>query len=737
MLDTKLKKTRKLTKIAIALCVLIPAFLLVSLYPKIGKVMKEKREKFESSMEKLEDQYTEHNGTYGYILDRNFVNYAMEAGCYMYANVMAQKGVAIDMNVLEDYGWYQDYGTFYDQTYFQAIYNDGITEIKKNNTENVIDEENVGYLHLVFDSTGFLEKVLLTGGLQIEDSEFHEENLFAQANRSITQLKNNIEDYETNHNVDIDENNYMPKNFQMNIGIPGGSEFIREAYFEYYDYYDNQHQLYDTGGVVLICIAVFMVAISAFILPFVKKLNTGWEKLFSMPFEIVALIGTGTGFGIFGMFCAMAYTCGHALRHPPNLELVGFVLSDRMWFILLLVANFLAWSVLFFAEYVVLASIRQFLCKPLEYVKKRILIVKLLGWMKKRMIQFYRWILSIDIWCKLHQTVLKIVGINYVCVAVMCCVFYSVYRGFMDADIIPCVLLIAGIYSVIVYVICMQTGLKIKEQYGSVLHASEQMAEGDLKISMSENLGPFKQIGKSLEKVQQGFEKAVVEEAKSQNMKTELITNVSHDLKTPLTAIITYVDLLKKEDLSESERSSYIHTLEQKSQRLKVLIEDLFEVSKAQSGNVQMNFMEVDIVNLIKQVRMEMEDQIHASTLTFRFNLPEKKVLLQLDGQRTYRVFENLLNNALKYAMPNTRVYIDVQQSDEDVKVLFRNISARELDVEAEHLTERFVRGDASRKSEGSGLGLAIAKSFVELQNGKLNIETDGDLFKVIIVWKR
>ena len=138
-------------------------------------------------MEKLEDQYTEHNGTYGYILDRNFVNYAMEAGCYMYANVMAQKGVAIDMNVLEDYGWYQDYGTFYDQTYFQAIYNDGITEIKKNNTENVIDEENVGYLHLVFDSTGFLEKVLLTGGLQIEDSEFHEENLFAQANRSITQ----------------------------------------------------------------------------------------------------------------------------------------------------------------------------------------------------------------------------------------------------------------------------------------------------------------------------------------------------------------------------------------------------------------------------------------------------------------------------------------------------------------------------------------------------------------------
>ena len=194
---------------------------------------------------------------------------------------------------------------------------------------------------------------------------------------------------------------------------------------------------------------------------------------------------------------------------------------------------------------------------------------------------------------------------------------------------------------------------------------------------------------------------------------------------------------LKKEDITEEERKSYVQTLDQKSQRLRVLIEDLFEVSKAHSGNVTMNFMDVDIVNLMKQVRMEMEDQIEASNLTFRFNLPEEKIILSLDGQRTYRIFENLLSNALKYAMPHSRVSVYILQNTEEVKVVFRNISAQELGYEPDRLTERFVRGDASRNSEGSGLGLAIAKSFTELQNGKMNIEVDGDLFKVTLIWTK
>lgn len=264
------------------------------------------------------------------------------------------------------------------------------------------------------------------------------------------------------------------------------------------------------------------------------------------------------------------------------------------------------------------------------------------------------------------------------------------------------------------------------------------MADGDLHITLEEDLGVFAPLGQELEGVQKGFAKAVAEEAKSQNMKSELITNVSHDLKTPLTAIITYVDLLKKEDITEEERQSYIETLDLKSQRLKVLIEDLFEVSKANSGNVKMNFLEVDIVKLMKEVRVELADKIEQSNLDFRWNLPEEKVFLNLDGQRTYRIFENLLNNAIKYAMPFTRVYVDILNKESEVVITFKNMSAQELNFDADHLTERFVRGDSSRNSEGSGLGLAIAKSFTELQNGKFDINVDGDLFKVTICfWKK
>ena len=174
-----------------------------------------------------------------------------------------------------------------------------------------------------------------------------------------------------------------------------------------------------------------------------------------------------------------------------------------------------------------------------------------------------------------------------------------------------------------------------------------------------------------------------------------------------------------------------------KAQRLKVLIEDLFEVSKAQSGNIQLNMMDVDVVSLMKQLRLEMEDKIADSNLLFRWNLPEEKVVLRLDGQKTYRIFENLLTNVLKYAMPGSRVFVDIINSETQVQIVYKNVSSIELNSETEHLTERFVRGDASRNSEGSGLGLAIVKSFAEVQGGDFGIEVDGDLFKAILTWKK
>ncbi|MDU5021724.1 MAG: sensor histidine kinase, partial [Clostridiales bacterium] len=247
----------------------------------------------------------------------------------------------------------------------------------------------------------------------------------------------------------------------------------------------------------------------------------------------------------------------------------------------------------------------------------------------------------------------------------------------------------------------------------------------------------FDVLKKEIENIQAGLKKAVNEEVKSQKMKTELISNVSHDLKTPLTSIITYVDLLKDENLSEEDRRTYLETLDRKSERLRILIEDLFEVSKANSGNVSLNIIDVDIVSLMKQTLLEVDDKFKESDLKIRTNFPSEKVMMKLDSQRMFRVFENLLMNISKYAMPSSRVYIDIVNESEFVKISFKNMTEEEIKFNVEDLVERFVRGDKSRNTEGSGLGLAIAKSFVELQGGRFKISVDGDLFKVTIIFKK
>ncbi len=233
-----------------------------------------------------------------------------------------------------------------------------------------------------------------------------------------------------------------------------------------------------------------------------------------------------------------------------------------------------------------------------------------------------------------------------------------------------------------------------------------------------------------------GFKKAVDEEVKSQRMKTDLITNVSHDLKTPLTAITTYVELLKKEDITEEERRSYIETLDKKSQRLKILIEDLFEVSKATSNNIVLHPMEVDVVNLLKQVAVEHTERFAAKGLTLRWDVPEEKVIVVLDNQKTFRIFENLFVNIQKYAMPQSRVYVQVHTSGEApekfVEITIKNMSATELNFDPRKSRSASCAAilRAARKAR---VWLAIARSFTEAQGGKLSIEVDGDLFKVVI----
>ena len=247
------------------------------------------------------------------------------------------------------------------------------------------------------------------------------------------------------------------------------------------------------------------------------------------------------------------------------------------------------------------------------------------------------------------------------------------------------------------------------------------------------NVSFLSPIVEALSQVERDFNDAVQKEVTSQRMKTELISNVSHDLKTPLTTIISYVDLLKRENLTDEDREKYIGILDKQSQRLKILIEDLFEASKAASGNIEFAKEEIDLVSLLQQTLGEMGEKIEASGLQFKVSVPEQKVVCRLDGRRTYRIFENLIGNILKYAAPYSRVYIECAKAVQEVVITFKNMSAQEMNFTAEEIIERFKRGDESRHTEGSGLGLAIAKNLTELQGGKFEIYIDGDLFKATL----
>lgn len=293
------------------------------------------------------------------------------------------------------------------------------------------------------------------------------------------------------------------------------------------------------------------------------------------------------------------------------------------------------------------------------------------------------------------------------------------------------------LYSLALFFFLRKAWGEQQKKYNLLLDQLNQIAEGKFDGTIEENLGMFEPLKEKLGRIQKGFSKAVEQEVKSERTKTELITNVSHDLKTPLTAIITYVNLLKQENLTKEERDSYLQVLDGKSMRLKELIEDLFEISKANSGTVSLNLEPVDLVSLIKQVRLELSDKIEDSGIDFKMNLPEERVELLLDSQKTYRIFENLMVNITKYGMSGTRAYIRaVREENGMVCISLRNVSAQELTVTPQELMERFTRGDSSRSTEGSGLGLAIAKSFVEAQGGSMKVEIEGDIFKVLIWWK-
>lgn len=291
--------------------------------------------------------------------------------------------------------------------------------------------------------------------------------------------------------------------------------------------------------------------------------------------------------------------------------------------------------------------------------------------------------------------------------------------------------IVAGIILTIIYIVMLIKNLVYLDK---IMVGAKAAAEGKLNYKIEEKKkGHLRELAHDINNIKEGLRKSVENEMKSENMKTELITNVSHDLKTPLTSIINYIDLLKRENIEPENARDYVSILDKKSQRLKILIEDLFEASKIGSNNIELNLEENDINQLLTQTLVEMEDYINESKLDFIVNTPNKEVYILADGKKTFRVFENIISNILKYSLEKTRVYIDLVESDKKVHISFKNISKYQLNFDPDEITERFTRGDLSRNTEGSGLGLAIAKGLVQAQGGELKVDIIGDLFIVNI----
>lgn len=474
-------------------------------------------------------------------------------------------------------------------------------------------------------------------------------------------------------------------------------------------------------------IMILVVIAAALLLPCVKRLDISEMKAFRVPFEIPVIV-------LFLMACDIFWMAGRVVYSTleGSLSAQGFIQ---------VIFNFAMWMCIFGVIFWAFTSLRAIVRMKGAYWRERMLIPKVIrqirygdgnakkvrdgiGNLFRKVKRFftdqYDALLHLDFKDKTNRTILRIVVINFVILAIVCLFwFYGMFALI--------------IYSVLLFLFLRRFTRDLQEKYGLLLKSTNELAEGHLDTPIEGDMGLFNPIREELKKIQKGFKKAVEEEVKNERMKTELVTNVSHDLRTPLTAIITYTDLLKNEK-DEEKRSEYIEVLEKKSLRLKVLIEDLFEISKAASKSVKMNYMKVDIVDLLKQVGLENDRRIKEANLEFRWKLPDHKIVMYLDSQKTYRIFENLIVNITKYAMGHTRAYIEMTEEEKCVHISMKNVSSAELDFNVDEITDRFVRGDASRNTEGSGLGLAIAKSFAELQHGTLKITTEADLFKADII---
>ena len=459
----------------------------------------------------------------------------------------------------------------------------------------------------------------------------------------------------------------------------------------------------------LVSLAILSVVLVIYPMRYVSLCN---------PFKIVCAWSFEWNFIIWSIVLTFLYT--------GLIVLVGTSINGQLLYIvngfglnisnnLLMIINIGYWMLTLLCSSVVIYLLKYIIVSgPIHYIKEHTAFVCLLRWIRNKLISFT----TVDIDKTIAKKLLTIAFINSG--MIIFCAFINPSVG----------LLVAIIYSLISLGFVYKKGIEVQDNYHQLMNAIECIITQDFDSIDEKELGIFASSKLQLMELSDNVQNAISEQVKSQKLKTELISNVSHDLKTPLTCIKNYIALLDDDKLNDEDRKHYVEQLKLYANRLKRLIEDLFEISKVDSGNIQLNYQALDIVSLLEQVMVENEDLLETKHIEIIKKLPADKIILNLDSDKTYRIFENLFTNISKYALSNSRAYISITSTNDEVLIEFSNISEQPMDFTAQEITERFVRGDKSRSQQGSGLGLAIARSFTEVQGGTFNLSIDCDLFK-------
>lgn len=521
----------------------------------------------------------------------------------------------------------------------------------------------------------------------------------------------------------------LPKEeISVTFYVPASAQEVLET-DDYYHYYESMMEQRAIFVLCLASIGIFLMMLLAGVVPFRQQRNANIVSKFNhLPLELKLFLTTGMigivcGIFLFGM---QVTSRENVMYDSKELTFIYRVLSGNTpeYFGYAMMVAFLGLLFVYlymtYLKYIYYCGIIEGLIKNSIFGRVICYICRMMITPFKKMYMRLNRLQQIDLEGSFKKKMMGLWTFH-------CALLLVVIALFGMRPEIAMILLLG-------YVVLVFRGIyRFLLQLAYIQNYSKKLAEGNFNLQADENIGIFSKTAQYLNRIKTGFKTALEEEVRSQNMKTELISNVSHDLKTPLTSIINYSDLLKQPNLTKEQQEEYIDTIHKKSQRLKVLIEDLFEASKASSGNIKLQTERLDIVSVFRQTMGELEEKIQFSKLDFRLNLPKEPVYCMIDGKRTYRVFSNIISNITKYSLEHTRVYIDATEQDKSITFEFKNISSYEMNFAADEIMERFKRGDESRNTEGSGLGLAIAKSLTELQGGSLEIEIDGDLFKLFV----